>query len=138
EGAGLQGALPGLRLHVIGAGNAGLQRLQHALGDFVIGGEGCLNAPPEGLSPGRIRAEIGHVPAAFSKILVTGGALLTIPSLLVDEYNRSEQGKPLDCEGQVGEVGNGAMAVLEIKCVEELLGALAADFPERLAHGESR
>jgi hypothetical protein len=36
----------------------------------------------------------------------------------------------------VSEVGNGAVAVLEVKGVEELLGALGADFNEGLAHGE--
>src|SRR6185437_5192590 len=72
------------------------------------------------------------------EVLVARGALLAIPSLFVDEYNRSEQRKPLDGEGQVRQIGNRAMAVLEIECIEELLGALAADFLKRVAHGERR
>ena len=36
----------------------------------------------------------------------------------------------------MGEVGDGAMAVLEVEGVEELLGALGADLGEGLAQGE--
>ena len=36
----------------------------------------------------------------------------------------------------MGQVCDGAVAVLEIKGVEELLGALGGDFVERFAHGE--
>ena len=50
----------------------------------------------------------------------------------------AKQAQALDGEGDVGQVGDGAVAVLEIKCVEELLGALGADFGEGFAHGERR
>ena len=36
----------------------------------------------------------------------------------------------------MGEVGDGAVAVLEVEGVEELLGPLGADFLEGLAHGQ--
>ena len=38
----------------------------------------------------------------------------------------------------MGQVGDGAMAVLEIEGIEELLGALGADFAEGFAHGKGR
>jgi hypothetical protein len=47
-----------------------------------------------------------------------------------------EQAQAFDREGDVCQIGDGTMAVLEIKCVEELLGTLGADFSQRFAHGE--
>ena len=73
-----------------------------------------------------------------SSILVAGGALLAVPARLVDQHDGGQQAEPLDGEGDVGQVGDGAMAVLEIKGIEELLGALGADFGQGLAHGERR
>ena len=55
---------------------------------------------------------------------------------LVDQYDGGQQAEPLDGKGDVGQVGDGAVAVLKIEGIEELLGALGADFGERLAHGE--
>ena len=71
-----------------------------------------------------------------AEVLVAGGALLAVPALFVYQGDRGEQDEALDGEGDVGEVGDGAMAVLEVEGVEELLGALGADFGERLLHGE--
>jgi len=70
------------------------------------------------------------------EVLVAGGALLAVPAGLVDERDGSEKAEALDREGNVGEVGDGTMAVLEVEGVEKLLGSLRADFAERLAHGE--
>ena len=36
----------------------------------------------------------------------------------------------------MGKIGNGTVPVLEVEGVEELLGALGADFGQRVAHGE--
>ena len=88
------------------------------------------------LRRGRILAKIRKIPAGFEEVLVAGGALLAVPARLVDEHDGGQQAEPLDGEGDVGQVGDGAMAVLEIEGVEELLGALGADFGQRLAHGE--
>ena len=68
--------------------------------------------------------------------MIAGGALLAVPALFVDEDDGGEQAESFDGKGDVGQVGDGAMAVLKIKGVEELLGALRADLSERLAHGE--
>ena len=68
--------------------------------------------------------------------MIACGTFLAVPALLVNQDDGGEEGKPLDGEGDVGQVGDGAVAVLEVKSVEELLGALGADFVEGLAHGE--
>ena len=70
------------------------------------------------------------------KILVAGGTLLAVPALLVHQHDGRQQAQPLDGKGDVRQVGDGAMTVLEIEGVEELLGALGADLGQRLAHGE--
>ncbi len=88
------------------------------------------------LRRGGIFAKIGEEPAGFEEVLVAGGALLAVPALFVDQDDGGQQAKPLDGEGDVGQVGDGAVAVLKIEGVEELLGALGADFGQRLAHGE--
>ena len=61
---------------------------------------------------------------------------LAVPACLVDKHDGGQQAQALDRECDVGEVGDGAMAVLKIKGIQELLGALGADFGQGLAHGE--
>jgi hypothetical protein len=39
-------------------------------------------------------------------------------------------------KGNVSQVGDGAVAVLKIKSIQELLGALGADFGQGFPHGE--
>jgi hypothetical protein len=80
--------------------------------------------------------ELRGVPAGLAEVLVAGRALLAVPALFVYQAYRCEQREALDGEGDVREVGDGAMAVLEVEGVEELLGALRADLGERLLHGE--
>ena len=81
-------------------------------------------------------AEVGEEPAGFEEVLVAGGALLSVPALLVDQNDGRQQAEALDGEGDVRQVGDGTVAVLEVEGVEELLGALGADLGEGLAHGE--
>ena len=83
-----------------------------------------------------LRAEIGGVPAGPAEVLVAGGTLLTVPALFVDQLDGSKQAEALDGEGDVREVGDGAVTVLEVKGIEELFGALGADLGERFLHGE--
>ncbi len=78
--------------------------------------------------------KIGQIPAALVKVLIAGGTFLAIPALLVDQDDGCQQRQPLDGEGHVRQVGNGAMAILKVKSVEEMLGALAGDFPQRFLH----
>ena len=104
---------------------------------LLVGGKEIGDGLGVKLGRGGIRAEIREIPAGFEEVLVAGGALLAVPALLVDQHDGGQQAEPLDGEGDVGQVGDGAVAVLKIKGVEKLLGALAADFGQRLAHGES-
>ena len=88
------------------------------------------------MNVGRLGAEVGREPAGAAEVLVARGAFLAVPALLVDQRDGGEQAEALDGEGNVREVGDGAMAVLEVEGVEELLGALRADLGQRLLHGE--
>ena len=63
-----------------------------------------------------IRGEV----AALLEILIAGRAFLAVPALLVCDLDRRENRKPFDGEGDVGQVGDRAVAVLEIKSVEKL------------------
>ena len=112
------------------------QRVENGGGGALVGGEEICDGFGVELGRGGIGAEIGKIPAGFEEVLVAGGALLAVPALLVDQHDGGQQAQPLDGKGDVGQVGDGAVAVLKIKGVEELLGALGADLGERLAHGE--
>ena len=81
-------------------------------------------------------AKLRQVPAALAEVLVARGALLAIPALLVHQDDCREQAEPLNREGHMGQVGDRAMAVLEVEGVQELLGALAGDLAQRFLHGE--
>ena len=136
EGACLQSPVVALLLHLRGLCNLRLQRLEHALGEFVIRRKQSFNRFAVELGCVAVRAEVGHVPAALFEILVPCRPLLSVPSLLVDERDGGQQRQSLDGEGDMGQIGDRSMAVLEIECVEELFGALAADLLEGLLHGE--
>ena len=45
-----------------------------------------------------------------------------------------EQGQALNGKGDVGEVGDGAVAVLEVEGIQKLFGALGIELFEGLAH----
>ncbi len=83
---------------------------------------------------GRACGKVGQIPAALAKILIAGGTFLAIPALFVDQDDGRQQRQPLDGEGHMGQVGDGAVAILKVKRVEEMLGALAGDFAQRLLH----
>ena len=136
EGAGFEGAFVGFGLHGLRAGDA-------AGGELRGRRRWCAGRRRRGFRRSRHRAwrrricsEVREIPAGLAEVLVAGGAFLTVPALLVDQHDGGEEAEALDGEGDVGQVGDGAVAVLEIEGVQELLGALGADFGERLAHGE--
>ena len=138
EGPRLQGAVVGLRLHRLGAGDALAQGFVDGGGGALVGGEKVVDRIAVEFGGRGIGAEFGKVPAGFLEVLIARGALLPVPALLIHQHDGGQQAQALDGEGDVRQVGNGAMAVLEIECVEELLGALGADFGQRFAHGERR
>ena len=136
EGAGLEGALVGLGLHRLGARDALAQGFVDGSGGALVGGEEILDGVRVEFGGSGIGGEVGKVPAGFLEVLIAGGAFLAVPALFVDQDDGGQQAQALDGEGDVGQVGDGAVAVLEIKGVEELLGALGADLGEGFAHGE--
>ena len=138
EGAGLEGALVGFRLEGFRTGNAAAEGLKDGRGGALVGGEKVVDGLGVEVGGGGgnygVLAEIGEIPAGFEEVLVAGGALLAVPALLVDEDDGGQEAEALDGESDVGQIGDGAVAVLEVEGVEELLGALGADFSEGLAH----
>src|SRR6202030_3391370 len=74
-----------------------------------------------------IRTEVWDVVTAFLEILITRRAFLTIPALLVRQFNRCQDRKPFNRQRDMCKVSNRAMAVLKIKCIEKLLRLLRAD-----------
>ena len=115
--------------------NRGFQRLQHAGADAIVGRKKRFDGGGECR---RLSTEVRGVPARAAEVLVACRTLLAIPSLLVNQFDRSQQAEPLDREGDVGQVGDGAMPVLEVEGVEELFGALGADLGKRLLHRKRR
>ena len=85
-----------------------------------------------------ILAEIGNVVPALLEVLVAGRALLAVPARLVDSDGRGEDRQTLDGEGDVRQIRDAAMAVLEVEGVEEFLRLLLVDLGQRLAHGQRR
>ena len=72
----------------------------------------------------------------LAKVLVARGALLPVPAGLIHQGNRSQEAQTFHGKGDVRQVRNGPVTVLEIKGVQELLGALGADFFQRFPQGE--
>ena len=70
EGAGAQGALVRLLLHVDGTRRAFLQVAEHARRDSLILGEKVLNRVAEERARDAAAAEIGHVVVRMGKILI--------------------------------------------------------------------
>jgi hypothetical protein len=116
EGAGSQGALVGVRLHVAGARSDAGEIFKGRPRDFFVGGEeGVDGVAIQGARGGVL--ETRSMVSTLFEILVAGGPLLAVPALLVRDHDGGEDGKALDGESNVGEVGDRAVAVLEIKCV---------------------
>ena len=134
ECAGLEGALVGLGLHGFGTGDAAAQGIENGRGGALVSVEEARNGLGIKLCRGRIRAKIRKKPAGFEEVLVAGRSLLAVPPLLVNQHDGGQQAEPLDGEGDMGQVGDRAVAVLKIKGVEELLGSLAVDLGQRFAH----
>ena len=138
EGAGAERALVGLGLQRLGARDAAAQQFKNRGGNALVGAEKILDGLGVKLRRSGVFSKTRKIPAGFEEVLVARGALLAVPARLVDEHDGGQQAEPLDGKGDVGQVGDGAMAVLKIKGIQELLGALGADFGQGLAHGERR
>ena len=136
EGPRLEGAVVGFGLHLLGTDDALAEGFVNCGGGALVGREKAPDGVAVKVGGGGVGAEVREVPAGFLEVLIAGGAFLAVPALLVDQYDGCKQAQALDGKGDMGQVGDGAVAVLKIECVKELLGALDADFSERFAHGE--
>ena len=65
----------------------------------------------------QVSAEIGDVVAAPPEVLVAGRSFLSIPALLVDGRDGGQDRQALNGEGNVRQIGYGAVAVLKVEGV---------------------
>src|SRR5205814_9163410 len=79
-----------------------------------------------------------RVPARLAKRLIAGAAPLAIPDGFVDDGYRRQDRDLLQPKNQVREIGNRAVAVLEVESVEELLGLLSAELADGFEHSLAR
>ena len=138
KGAGAEGAFVRLRLEAVRGRDAAMEQIEDGGADALVRSEKAADGFGIELGGGSVSTEAGSIKAGFEEILVAGGAFLAVPARLVDEDDGGQQAEALDGEGDMGQVGDGAVAILEIECIEELLGALGANFRQGFAHGERR
>ena len=91
KGPRLQRAVVALLLHVGRLRHLVLQRGEHGLENAVIAGEEVLDGFAIAVRGCGIGAEVRHVPAALSEILVSRGPFLPVPALLVDQHDGRKQ-----------------------------------------------
>ncbi len=105
--------------------------------DEAVGGEEGL---PGGLELGDFDAGEfrGDDEAGFAEVLIARGLGLAVPELFVFGFGGGEFGDAFEAEGEMAEVGDGGVAVLEVEAFEELRGVVGADPVERLGDGVSR
>src|SRR5262249_20931117 len=108
---------------------------QHRLAEGLIFSEEKIHGRAVGGFAGfTTGAKIRNVITALLEILVARGALLSVPALLIHQNNRRQDRKLFHGKGHMRQVGDRAVAVLEIKSVEKLLGLLLADLLQRFLH----
>ncbi len=111
----------GLGLHGFGAGDALAQGFKHGRGGALVGGKEALGGFGIKRCRGGVRTEIREIPAGFAEVLVAGGALLAVPSAARHQDDSGQQAEALDGQGDMGQIGDGAVPILKIKGVKELL-----------------
>jgi hypothetical protein len=103
---------------------------------LVITGEQFFNLFPIELPRLGVGTKFRQIPATFLEILIAGGAFLPVPALLIDQDDGGQKRQTLHGKGNVRQVRDRAVSILEIECVQELFGALGIQFAQRLLHGE--
>ena len=124
--------------HVGGLGSNVDQVLRHVQRKRVVLGKQEVHSLPIQLPPLIIRSEIRCVVPALAKVLITRRPLLPIPALLVGQFNRRQNRKPLDGQREMRQISNRAVAVLEVKSVEKLFRFLGADLAQGFLHRKGR
>ena len=133
ECTSLQSAFIGFRLHGFGLPNRGLQGIQHSGANLVVSGkERCYDSR----KLWRLLAKIRGMPTGQPEVLVARRALLTVPALLIHQFDRRQQTEALNRERNVCQIGDRAVAILEVEGVEKLFGPLGTDLRQRLLHRE--
>lgn len=134
EGAGSDVALVGVGLHVVRAGELGGEMGEGCVVDEAVGGEESLAG---GLEGGFFNViEFGrNDEAGLAEVLIAGGFGLAVPELFVFGFGGGEFGDAFEAEGEMAEVSDGGVPVLEVEAFEELGGVVGADPIERLGDG---
>ena len=136
EGSGAQGAVVGVLLHFFRLGNLGAEQFDRTAGNFVIAGEERFNLLRIKLPRLDVGAECRQIPATLFEILIAGGAFLAVPALLIHQHDGRQQRQTFHGKGDVRQVRNRTVTILEIECVQELFGTLGIQFAQRLLHRE--
>src|SRR5256885_1243358 len=87
EGPGLESALVSFLLHLRRFGRNLGEIAEHLFRKRFILRKKTVNGSPVEFSCSIIYAEIRRVVAAFSEVLITSGALLPVPALLIGDHN---------------------------------------------------
>src|SRR5271165_685758 len=112
--------------------------MEHLLGEVAILGKKKINRPTIEIACRSAAGKIGNEISTLLKVLIAGGALLAVPARLVDNYRCGQDRQLFDGKSEVCEVGDAAVAVLEVKRVEKLLGLLLVEVGQRFAQREGR
>ena len=68
------------------------------------------------------------------EILITRAARLAVPELLVFYLGGGQFGNAFEANGDVAQIGNGGVAVLEIEALQKFRGIVRADPLDRIAN----
>src|SRR5208283_4072924 len=124
EGAGTQRALVCVRLHFGGTGRDAGEIFERPLRNCFVSREQRLDGLAIKSLRGSVTLKTGRVVTAFPEVLIASRALLAIPALLVGDHDGGKDGKALDGQRDVGQVGDRAVPVLKVEGVEKFFRLL--------------
>src|ERR1700747_2957042 len=101
EGACFQRTVVGLLLHLIGLRRSLCQIAEHIFGERFVFREKIVDGAGVQLPCRGVAAEVGSVVATFSEILVAGGTLLPVPTLLVSDDDGGQDRELFDRKSYV-------------------------------------
>ncbi len=137
EGAGGDVALVGVGFHLFRAGKLGGEMSEGGIVDEAVSGEECF-AGREELSALDVVELWGDNETGFAEVLIAGRLGLAIPELFVFHFGGGEFGDAFEAEGEMAEVGDGGVSVLEVEAVEKFRGIVRFHPGEGVDDGVSR